>query len=257
MKLNNKTIIAVAIIIILGLVGLIIMIINDKRTTLNIMDEDITKIYNLLGKITPEYTNSSCDGLLSYNNELTTANTLSNAKKLCYAYHNLSTAAFTLNDDKETWPTKNELVIADVTTKSIEEANNKIFGPDSKIEHKTDNLSVSPNLKLKLENDMYSFKYYNNDQTTSQKEHRVLVNAEQARKEIHIYDYYIYLEETYKDGVFSQTCYKDKSKKEVIGECNYGTLKDSYITEHGGYYKHIFKQHKDGTYYWYSSEPSN
>jgi len=209
----------------------------------------------------------NCEGLLTYANDKIEYKDINSETRLCLAYQKaeikdvkkenvkadkkkeictIDDMVFKINEDTK------ECTINKIKREVIDKSYKKIFGKDIEKNEsfKIDNLNI-----CYLKDDYYycglseTFTYTLGSESII---YRVIKKAQEKGSEILIYDYFVKINE--------ETCFKNYTTTLINQNCTekYSNKKDinyKFMKKYGTEYKHVYKEAKDGTYYWVSSEP--
>ena len=256
-------IIIVAVIIIAVILSAIFL--GDKK--LDLESEQVKTLYRYLGEVDVNH----CGGLNAYAGDEVTYKTISNENKLCMAYYELTEDQIVLDTQKVSEINEFDVPVCEIcegirlaseeedsycnyqiiTAQDLKDSYQKIYNQDMPDD---ESFYISINQACFLEEGKY---YCGNSETskvTMMPEttiYRMLNSASiKINGDIVITDFYL--------RVSNNKCYANNSNDEEITNCSALLEGDKEITkelvqEYGVLYEHVFKQDKNGNYYWYSS----
>ena len=263
MKKKDKLIAFLSVIIVILVIVILVLLIK-KGLPINSKNSIVTDAYAYVSNSNLE----RCNGLVMYNKDKVTKDTLENTTKICLSYTLLDVKGeeVKLEKDKKknTCTLKDDMVFAldnyegdicTVTKISNNEIHKKyktIFGE----ELKTDESFVLDNVSIcHFSDDSYYCGLSENYTYTIGGEphtYRTIKNSYKKDDKLIIYDYFL--------KVINDECYTSFMTNDKNDKCtkNYDNQKDinyNFMKKYGTVYKHVFQ--KDGdNYYWVSSEQS-
>lgn len=261
MKFQDKVIIYLSVIIVL-LIVIILLLLAKKGLPVKAKNAIVQDAYALVSNKNLE----KCDGLIMYNKDEVTKDTLDNSTKICWSYNLLEDAGEEVVLDKtkkkSTCALTDDMVFAvdnyegDVcTVKKIskDEVHKKykeVFGEElSQDESFTlDNVTVchyNEDYYYCGLSEKYTYIYGAEPHT-----YRTIKSAYKKDDKLVIYDYFLRIinDECYTNYITNDKNEKCTSKYDADKDVSY-----SFMKKYGTVYKHTFQ--KDGdSYYWLSSE---
>ena len=260
---DKLLIVLIAILVLLSLIILIIKV--ASRNNLDTESELVTELHN--------YFNSddlgNCEGLFTYAEDKIEYKDVDSETRLCLAYQkadikDVETGTIEAKKKKTTCTLDDMTFRVTEDTKEcsytkikrsiIDESYKKLYGKDIEDNEsfKIDNLNI-----CYLKDDYYycglseTFTYTLGNESII---YRVMEKAAEKGSEIVIYDYFA--------KINNNTCFKSYTTTTENSNCteeykNQKEINYKFMKKYGTKYKHVFKQAKDETYYWVSSEPMN
>jgi len=260
---DKLLIVLIAILVLLSLIILIIKV--ASRNNLDTESELVTELHN--------YFNSddlgNCEGLFTYAEDKIEYKDVDSETRLCLAYQkadikDVETGTIEAKKKKTTCTLDDMTFRVTEDTKEcsytkikrsiIDESYKKLYGKDIEDNEsfKIDNLNI-----CYLKDDYYycglseTFTYTLGNESII---YRVMEKAVEKGSEIVIYDYFA--------KINNNTCFKSYTTTTENSNCteeykNQKEINYKFMKKYGTKYKHVFKQAKDETYYWVSSEPMN
>lgn len=260
---DRLLIVLIAILVLLSLIILIIKV--ASRNNLDTESELVTELHN--------YFNSddlgNCEGLFTYAEDKIEYKDVDSETRLCLAYQkadikDVETGTIEAKKKKTTCTLDDMTFRVTEDTKEcsytkikrsiIDESYKKLYGKDIEDNEsfKIDNLNI-----CYLKDDYYycglseTFTYTLGNESII---YRVMEKAVEKGSEIVIYDYFA--------KINNNTCFKSYTTTTENSNCteeykNQKEINYKFMKKYGTKYKHVFKQAKDETYYWVSSEPMN
>lgn len=263
MKNKNKLIAVLSVVIVVLMIIILILLIK-KGIPVNSKKDVVTSAYAYVGNSDLH----KCDGLVMYNKDKVTKDTLDNTTKICLSYTLLDVKGeevkLNKNNKDNLCTLKDNMVFAldnyegDVCTVTkvskddVHKQYKAVFGEELKTDEsfKLDNVSI-----CHYSDDYYycglSEKY---TYTIGGEPHtfRTIKNSYKKDDKLIIYDYFL--------KVINDECYTSFMTNDKKDKCTkkYDSKKDvnyNFMKRYGTLYKHTFQ--KDGdNYYWVSSEQS-
>lgn len=270
-KSNQKTkifhdkilVILIAILIILSITILLI-----KLATRNNLDTE-SKLVSDLHNYFNSNDLSNCEGLFTYAEEKIDYNKINPETRLCLAYQkaeikDVETGVIKAQKKQNTCKMENmvfrvtedtnECSYTKIKRSIIDDSYKKLYGKEIEENESfnIDNLNI-----CYLKDDYYycglseTFTYTLGNESII---YRVMEKAVEKGSEIVIYDYFA--------KINNNTCFKSYTTTTENSNCteeykNQKEINYKFMKKYGTKYKHVFKQAKDETYYWVSSEPMN
>lgn len=233
---------------------------STKTQQLNIDDKLVQELYNYILKY------SDYEETLVYQSQKVTSETMDNKLKLMTVFENLSAS------DADDVTNSNEYGIQ-IThylykAETVEKKAREIFGNNSSITHEDCPIYFTKAIDYK--NGIYDcYDYQGGGRTPWEGSISKLKTAEQNGDEIYIYDQYIHVYDVASETASDEGLYTTSDKKTKISDLINISLsgKDQRQEEAFAQYeeklgnkiqtfKHTFKKNLDGSYYWYSTEPT-
>ncbi len=256
----------VLIILYIMLFALIAFLIYSKIKNRNVLRND-DKLSIELGSYFSVENLGACNGLFNYDDHIITYDDIDSNSRVCVAYHksDLESAKALTYEAKEKDSTcdvdgmifktdddSNKCTVTKIDRKIIDNTYKKIFGKE--IEG-NDTFKFDGYHVCYLKDDYYYCGLSEYYRIVLGREINVYRSVDRVTKidgVITIYDYFAKV----LDG---KECFKDYNNLNPNPLCNEnlvdGPLKYKFLKKYGVRYKHIYKEAKDGTYYWVSTEP--
>lgn len=265
--MKNKILIILYVIFGISAIALVITLIINIRK-LNINSDQVQKTYSLI----KSNDLANCNGMIFYNENKLSYDTLEMSKKLCMAYNNITkvnintktikkykNSSYCLINDQEKITLSNDNN-CDVEVISLKELDNKyytIFGKNIG-EGERENFFV--NSKKTCYYDENNEEYICANPLSQKLEvgwnpyyYQMIYKAVKGANTIKIYDYFLL--------VNNRTVYTENEGKNFNIEAtdkynDSGLIIDkNFLKKYGQRYEHTFKKDKNGDYYWVSSNP--
>lgn len=264
--MKNKILIILYVILGITTISLIITLIINVRK-LNVNSDQVQKTYSLI----KSNDLANCNGMIFYNENKMSYETLETSKKLCMAYNNIlkdnvamktikkhkNSTYCLINQEKITLSNDNNCDAEVISLKELDNQYYKIFGKNIG-EGERENFFV--NSKKTCFYDSNNAEYICANPLSQNLEvgwnpyyYQMIYKAVKGTNTIKIYDYFLL--------VNNRTVYTENDGKNYNIEAtdkynDSGLIIDKdFLKKYGQRYEHTFKKNQDGNYYWFSSKP--
>lgn len=259
---NDKLLVVlIALLVVITIVLLVVWLTN--KNNLKTDSKLVTELHNYFSSDDL----GNCEGLFTYAEDKVEYKDVNSETRICLAYQKANIEepelvtlkatkkkntctedGMTFKKDDET----NTCSVSKIKRNVIDESYKKLYGKDieDNDSFRIDNLNI-----CYLKDDYYycglseTFTYTLGSESII---YRVMQKAVEKGSDIVIYDYFVKINE--------DTCFQNYTTTTVNEKCTdeYANKKDvnyNFMKKYGTEYKHVFREAKDGTYYWVSSEP--